>query len=392
MSDLNQHNDLLSEVLTLSLTQSERNYPVIIRSGVLPEIVKLVGAVLPKTKKIVVVSDETLSTLYGDKLNTSFDTSSIDIEWCVLECGEEHKTLASVQRIYEACQKFGVQRQDAILALGGGVVGDMAGFAAATYLRGVHYIQCPTTLLAQVDSSVGGKTGVNLPSTKNAVGAFYQPHLVLADTDTLSTLPEREWHAGLGEVLKYALIEKTVTPHITDDTSLYTWLIDHSEALKNNSSQSSLLWAEMVTRCCSIKADVVMQDERETTGARALLNLGHTFAHAIESLTNYQSYRHGEAVSIGMAMALAFSKQQNQITEDDYQRALDLLSAYGLPVLLREPTGTFSVDAFLEVMHHDKKNTSSHITLIVPVSPLGSVIKQNDVTDAQIKTGLTDFL
>ena len=259
----------------------------------------------------------------------------------VLPDGEEHKTLEDLQGVYHYLLERNIGRDACLVAVGGGVVGDMTGFAAATYMRGVRFVQVPTTLLAQVDASVGGKTGVNHPLGKNMIGAFWQPQAVLIDPATLATLPDRELRSGLAEVIKYGLL---------GDASFFAWLEEHIEAVLAREPEEL---AQAIETSCACKARVVEADELESSGQRALLNLGHTFAHAIETEQNYVQWLHGEAVACGMVMVADLSVRQGWLEPAQAERARTLIERAGLPVRLPEDLG---VDRLQEHMRHDKKN------------------------------------
>ena len=285
--------------------------------------------------------------------------------------GEEVKTLATVERIYNGLLDAGAERSTAIFALGGGVVGDMAGFAAATYLRGVPFVQVPTTLLAQVDASVGGKTGVNLPRGKNLVGAFYQPEAVLVDTATLGTLPERELRAGLAEVIKYGLIR---------DPGFFGWLEHHLQALLDREPDPL---AEAIRRSCRNKAEVVADDEREN-GQRALLNLGHTFAHAIEAGTGYSPWLHGEAVAVGLVMAAEASWRLGRLSEADRDRTRALVEQAGLPTW---GPSDLPVDRYLALMAVDKKVAEGRVRFVL-LDAVGEALVTDDVPEEVLRDAI----
>ena len=294
------------------------------------------------------ITNEVVAPLYLDRLLAACGGG--DITTVVLPDGERHKTLDTISGIYDQLLAGGIDRKSTLVALGGGVVGDITGFAAATWLRGVRYIQIPTTLLAQVDSSVGGKTGVNLPLGKNMIGAFHQPACVIADMDTLQTLPGREVRAGLAEVLKYGLI---------NDADFFDWLANHAAGLL--ALEGDLL-AEAVARCCRAKADIVARDERES-GVRALLNLGHTFGHAIEAAAGYGAWLHGEAVAAGMVMAADLSHRLGWLEAQAARRIRDVLEGdFGMPVI---PPADISTDRYLELMASDKKAEQGRIRFVL---------------------------
>jgi 3-dehydroquinate synthase len=302
---------------TLRVELGERAYPIHIGERLLSDA----GLITPHLDqpRVAVVTNTTVAPLYLERLSAALRAAGVEVIGIVLEDGERYKDGTTLNRIYDALLEHRCDRKTALIALGGGVVGDLAGFAAATYMRGIPFIQVPTTLLAQVDSSVGGKTGINHPLGKNMIGAFYQPRLVLADTTVLATLPQRELSAGLAEVIKHGLIR---------DAAFVAWLEQNVERLLACDPRAL---AHAVGRCCEIKAAVVAEDERET-GVRALLNFGHTFGHAIESGLGYGAWLHGEAVAAGMAMAAGLSRSMGCIGQADVDRVTALLKRARLPV------------------------------------------------------------
>lgn len=331
--------------LTLTVPVAGRSYDIHIGHGLLADTAALTRR-LPDAK-LAIVTNTLVAPLYAAQIHAARGSRpTVDI---VLPDGEQHKTLATAERIFDVLVANRFARDDVLLALGGGVVGDICGFAAACYQRGVQFIQVPTTLLAQVDSSVGGKTGVNHPGGKNLIGAFHQPSSVIADTATLSSLPLRELRAGLAEVIKYGLI---------CDASFFEWLERHLSALLELEPQAV---AYAVHRCCAIKADIVGRDEREQ-GERALLNLGHTFGHAIETVTGYQTWLHGEAVAAGLAMAASMSAHAGWMPQSDVERVFRLLERAGLRT---EARGEVSPVAAREAMAIDKKVQSGRLRLIL---------------------------
>jgi 3-dehydroquinate synthase len=307
-------------------------------------------------RQVMVVTNETVGPLYLDKVLAALD--GYRVETVVLPDGEQFKTLDVLNQIYDALLTAHFDRRCTLLALGGGVVGDMTGFAAATYQRGVNFIQVPTTLLAQVDSSVGGKTGVNHPLGKNMIGAFHQPMCVIADTATLDTLPDRELSAGLAEVIKYGLV---------DDADFFAWLEANMDALVAR-DREALAYA--IERSCADKARVVAADEKES-GQRALLNLGHTFGHAIETGMGYGQWLHGEAVGAGMCMAADLSHRLGWIGDDDLSRITRLISRAGLPVA---PPPELTGERFLELMAVDKKVLDGQLRLVLLKGMCRSVV------------------
>jgi 3-dehydroquinate synthase len=328
----------------LGVQLGDRSYPILIGHGLLgrPD---LLAQHIP-ARDVLIVSNTIVAPLYLDRLTPGLAGKRV-VE-AILPDGESHKTLATVSRILDVLVTNRFARDCTVVALGGGVVGDMAGFAAACYQRGVAYVQVPTTLLAQVDSSVGGKTGVNHPGGKNLIGAFHQPAAVIADTDTLATLPPRELRAGLAEVIKYGLI---------CDAAFFAWLEDHMGELLAGDPAAL---AHVIRRSCEIKAEIVARDERET-GDRALLNLGHTFGHAIESATHYTQWLHGEAVGAGLLMAARMSHECGLVDAPDVARLKRLLERTGLPTHIAgvEP------NAALDHMRIDKKVKGGRMRLVL---------------------------
>jgi 3-dehydroquinate synthase len=319
-------------------------------------------------KDVLLVTNTTVGPLYADKLAAALaPRRCVEVE---LPDGEPHKTLANVSRILDVLitNRFG--RDACVVALGGGVVGDMAGFAAACYQRGIAFVQVPTTLLAQVDSSVGGKTGVNHPGGKNLIGAFHQPAAVFADTNSLNTLPDRELRAGLAEVIKYGLIV---------DRPFFDWLEAHAADLLARDPEAL---TQAIKRSCEIKAEIVGRDEREQ-GERALLNLGHTFGHAIESATNYSTWLHGEAVGAGMLLAADMSKRLGWVTAADVERVEGILRRFGLPV----DVSSLPASALAEKMKIDKKVAAGRIRLVL-LKDIGKSVVTGDYADAALRETL----
>src|SRR5688572_9902025 len=322
-------------------------------------------------KDVLLVTNTTVGPLYAARL-----TAALAPRRCVevvLPDGEAHKTLTNISRMLDVLVANRFARDCTVVALGGGVVGDMAGFAAACYQRGVAYIQVPTTLLAQVDSSVGGKTGVNHPGGKNLIGAFHQPRAVIADTATLSTLPARELRAGLAEVIKYGLIR---------DAAFFDWLEAHIEDLLARDAQAL---AHAIRRSCELKAEIVGRDEREH-GERALLNLGHTFGHAIESATGYKTWLHGEAVGTGMLMAASMSQACGVLDQGAVERLRRLLERTGLPLAAPDVAPQVALDH----MRIDKKVLAGHIRLVL-LRGIGSSYVTADYPEAALQTTLSSY-
>lgn len=328
---------------TLQVALGERSYPIHIGSGLLQTSMLAEQA----GPEVMLVSNTTVAPLYLQQVRDSLGDARVD--QVILEDGEQYKTLATLNQIFDGLLEHNHARTTTLVAVGGGVVGDMTGFAAACYQRGVAFIQVPTTLLAQVDSSVGGKTAVNHPLGKNMIGAFHQPRAVIIDTDVLATLESREYAAGLAEVIKYGLIR---------DADFFTWLEDNIDALLARDADALI---HCIETSCRIKAQVVAEDETEA-GVRAILNLGHTFGHAIETWTGYSSWLHGEAVATGMLMACRFSAQLGWLDPAITERAQALLSRCGLPV--EAPAGMRAND-FLSLMSHDKKVRHGQLRLVL---------------------------
>ncbi|MCH2340334.1 3-dehydroquinate synthase [Pseudomonas sp. NPDC047963] len=342
---------------TLQVDLGERSYPILIGEQLIDRGELLACHI--RGKQVAIVTNDTVAPLYLERLSNSL--AGFQVTPIVLPDGEAHKNWQTLQLIFDALLAARHDRNTTIIALGGGVIGDMAGFAAASYQRGVDFIQVPTTLLSQVDSSVGGKTGINHPLGKNMIGAFYQPQAVLIDTSTLATLPSRELSAGLAEVIKYGLI---------CDEPFLGWLEDNIDRLRAL-DQGAL--TEAIRRSCDAKAKVVGADEREA-GIRATLNLGHTFGHAIETHQGYGAWLHGEAVSAGTVMALEMSNRLGWISTLERDRAVHLLSRAGLPVV--PPAGMSSED-FLKHMAVDKKVLNGQLRLVL-LKRLGEAVVTGD--------------
>jgi 3-dehydroquinate synthase len=328
----------------------DRSYDIAIGSGLLGTPSAWAG--LPAASAALVVTNSTIAPLYLQRLRAAVAPHYRAVHDVVLPDGEEHKDWPTLNRIFDALLEKGCDRRTVLFALGGGVVGDMTGFAAASYMRGVPFVQVPTTLLAQVDSSVGGKTAINHPLGKNMIGAFYQPQRVVCDLDTLATLPERELSAGLAEVIKYGPIA---------DMAFLEWIEANIDALRRREPGAL---AHAVRRSCEIKAQVVGHDERES-GLRAILNFGHTFGHAIESGLGYGEWLHGEAVGCGMVMALRLSHRLGLVDEAFVQRVTALIARAGLPIV----GPALGADRYLALMGVDKKAEGGQIRFVVIERP-----------------------
>ncbi len=343
---------------TLTVGLGDRTYPIHIGEGLLARA-DLFLPHLPQ-RKVSVVTNTTVAPLYLETLSAALRSASVEVIPVVLPDGEQHKNWLTLNAIFDALLSNRCERKSAIIALGGGVVGDLAGFAAASYQRGVPFIQVPTTLLAQVDSSVGGKTAINHPLGKNMIGAFYQPGMVLADTGLLVTLPVRELSAGLAEVIKYGLIM---------DLPFLGWLEANMDNL-NKRDPSALAYA--VTRSCENKAAVVAADERES-GERALLNLGHTFGHAIEAGLGFGTWLHGEAVAAGTILAARLSARMGLLSADEVERIARLFERAGLPI----EAPSLGQERYLELMGHDKKVENGRLRLVL-LKSLGKAFMTSD--------------
>lgn len=351
---------------TLHVDLGERSYPIVIGRDLFADSDLLSRHV--SGRQVAIVSNETVAPLYVDRVRDALGERDLVTE-IVLPDGEQYKTLATLEGIFDRLLQEGHNRSTTLIAVGGGVVGDVTGFAAACYQRGVDYIQVPTTLLSQVDSSVGGKTAVNHPLGKNMIGAFYQPRCVLIDTTTLQTLPPREFAAGMAEVVKYGLI---------GDPDFYAWLTEHVSHLQ---AREEAALAEAIERSCANKAAVVAADEREG-GVRALLNLGHTFGHAIETAQGYGQWLHGEAVAAGMVLAAQLSEQLGWLASGDSDAVIELLQRLQLPTA---PPPEMTADQFLELMARDKKVIDGRLRLVL-LRSIGEAWVTDAVGEEQIRT------
>jgi 3-dehydroquinate synthase len=351
---------------------SDRSYDIEIGAGALTRIGEFIAA-RTKVSHAAVITDRNVDTPYARAVEERLVASGARVKRLVVEPGEATKSVASADRLWNELLAAGADRKTVVVAVGGGVVGDLAGFVAATFARGLSFIQVPTTLLAQVDSSVGGKVGVNLPGAKNMVGAFWQPLGVLVDTHTLNTLADREYRAGLAEVVKYGVIL---------DAEFFAWLESHVEEI-NRRDPAALEY--VIARCCRLKADVVEGDERETTGLRAVLNYGHTFCHAIEAVTGYGEYLHGEAVSIGMMCAARLAAALGRVDASFIARQKHLLSALHLPL----ETPAVDDEPLLAAMQHDKKVEHGRLRFVLPTR-LGHVELVGGVDPTLARAALRD--
>ena len=347
-------------MIDVKVELGRRSYDVVIGSGLLRS--EEVFSSVIQAKKALIVTNKTVAPLYLDELGKVMDVLKVDFITHLIEDGEKYKNADTLNQIYNCLIKNNLDRFSPIIALGGGVVGDVAGFAAATYQRGVPFVQVPTTLLAQVDSSVGGKTAINHQMGKNMIGAFYQPKAVIIDVRTLSSLPKRELSAGLAEVIKYGIIK---------DAKFFSWLENNLEYLLAG-NLDNLPYA--IEKSCRIKAEIVSQDEKEV-GSRALLNFGHTFGHAIEMYGNFEEFSHGEAVALGMLMAINLSMSVSGLNIEDAKRVQELIKQVLSEELLAKK---FDSKALYEMMSSDKKKTGDILNFVT--------IK--DIGEAQIKNDL----
>ncbi|MCI5211151.1 MAG: 3-dehydroquinate synthase [Candidatus Electrothrix sp. ATG2] len=356
-------------VVTVGL--DDRSYPIRISSGVMAEI----GADLRERKigkKYGVIADDTVAELYGTQCMQSLEAAGIRAELITFPHGEENKNMATVASLASELAQHGFDRGDALIALGGGVTGDITGFLAAAYMRGIPFVQVPTTLLSQVDSSVGGKTGVDLPEGKNLVGVFYQPQAVYIDTDVLRTLPPDELRGGLAEVIKYGVIH---------DAAFFSFLEEHRDAVL--ALQQDII-TQLIARCCTIKAWVVEQDEREG-GLRRILNFGHTIGHAVEAASNFQLI-HGKAVAIGMCAAADLAVRTGCLAAQDALRIRELVEQYELPVAI--PAG-LDRQLMKKYLLHDKKTVAGRVFYILPEA-VGKVVITDQVRKDDLDAVLMD--
>lgn len=361
---MRNNNKNAMQTVTVDFTPSseKRSYPIHIGHGILQQVDLIVSCL--SQKRVAIVSNTTIAPLYLDKLRTALEKQGIISVPIVLPDGEAHKNWETLNLIFDALLKNHCERNTAILALGGGVIGDLTGFAAATYLRGVPFIQIPTTLLAQVDSSVGGKTGINHPLGKNMIGAFYQPRMVLTDSATLNTLPDRELRAGLSEIIKYGLIR---------DPAFFDWLEQNMHRLL---ARDPLTLNEAIQRSCENKAEIVAADEKEN-GVRALLNLGHTFGHAIENGMGYGVWLHGEAVAAGIVLAAELSRRMKLISEAEVNRIRKIFLQAELPVAAPK----MPPEKYFQLMLLDKKVDAGRTRFVV-LNRIGEAVMRADIPPA----------
>jgi 3-dehydroquinate synthase len=350
---------------TLNVDLGERSYPIYIEAGILTDTGFLFDEI--PAPHIIIITTDVVAPLYLETVSSRFASMGRKVDVVVLPDGEAHKTLASFEQVMSKLLAMPASRSACIVALGGGVIGDLSGFVAACYQRGIDFVQIPTTLLSQVDSSVGGKTAVNHALGKNMIGAFYQPKAVYIDIDTLRTLPDREFSAGMAEVIKYGIIH---------DGDFFTWL-EQNIALIIKKDASALSY--MVARCCQIKADIVALDEREQN-VRALLNLGHTFGHAIEAEQGYGNWLHGEAVAAGMVIATELALQRGDVNLTDVERVSALIQAFSLPTAGPK---NMTAQTYITHMLRDKKALNNRMRFVLPTS-IGAAEVVDDVTEQML--------
>ena len=341
---------------SVEVTLAERSYSISIGTQTLSNMAEILTRQIASWTHTVLICDERISATLGKQVLESFQNDSMRVSCLTIPSGEEHKSAQSLTKLWGQMLAERTDRKSVVVAVGGGVVGDLAGFAAATFMRGLRFIQVPTTLLAMVDSSVGGKTGINLPEAKNMCGAFWQPQAVWIDTHCLQSLPDREFRSGLAEVVKYGVIM---------DETFFAYLETNVKAIL---ARDSSCIEHLVRRSCELKAQVVAADERETTGLRAILNFGHTFGHAIEATTDYGQYLHGEAISIGMMMAGRLALRLGMWTGECLERNERLLSAFHLPV----HRGSSTAKELMEAMQLDKKTEHGKLNFVLPTT-IGNV-------------------
>ncbi len=353
------------QIVPVNLEQ--RSYEIRIAAGHLHQLGTHLTARF-SSQRTFVVSDDNVGPHAATVVNALVQ-AGIQVSSVTIPHGEEQKSLASLSKLYDALAEYQADRQTSLLALGGGVVGDLAGFAAATFNRGLPLVMVPTTLLAMVDSSVGGKVGINHPHGKNLIGAFHQPKCVWIDTAVLDTLPEREYRSGLAEVVKYGVIL---------DEAFFGWLQQNVPAIIQRDHAAL---EHVIARCCQLKAHIVEQDEFETKGLRAILNYGHTFAHAFEKVAGYGNLLHGEAVAIGMICASHLARQRGMVEDSITRRQSALLKQFLLPI---QPDTTWPITAILESMKHDKKTHSGQLRFVLP-HQIGQVESGISVTEAEVR-------
>lgn len=355
----------------VEVSLAQRSYSIDISSGQFDQFAGAIETAIDDVSHAIVIADEAIDMKWAASLARSFDSTKVRLSKTTVPSGEPSKSMEYFERLLQWILQEGGDRRSVVVAIGGGVIGDLAGYVAASFTRGIRFVQVPTTLLAMVDSSVGGKTGINLPGAKNMVGAFWQPSLVLIDTSVLSTLPDRSYFSGLAEVVKYGVIE---------EAEFFEWLEANATRLIDRDDQSL---RHAIEESCQCKAKVVGEDERETSGRRAILNYGHTFAHAIEATAGYGTLLHGEAVSIGMQMAARLAIDLGMTSGDLLERQTKLLQACRLPVTF----GAADAEKMLPVMMRDKKVAHGKLRFILPTE-IGMVELVGGVDEAAVRRAI----
>lgn len=350
---------------TLTVDLGERSYPIYIKAGILKDAGFLFSEI--RSTHVIIITNEVVAPLYLAQLTQLLEAQNKRINHIVIPDGESEKTLHNFEFILSEMLSMPASRTVCVVALGGGVIGDLSGFVSACYQRGVDFVQVPTTLLSQVDSSVGGKTAVNHPLGKNMIGAFYQPKAVYIDTETLRSLPDREFAAGMAEVIKYGIIY---------DDAFFAWIESSLEAIKAKEPEAL---SYMIARCCEIKAQIVALDEHERN-VRALLNLGHTFGHAIEAEQGYGNWLHGEAVSAGMVIASILANMRGDVSSSDVDRIKAVLSVFALPVCGPK---NMNAQAYIRHMKRDKKAVDNNMRFVLPIG-IGKAQVVDDVSEKEL--------
>ena len=365
--------------LNVAIPRNERSYDILF-----DDLLKIHTSLkrLNLGRKVLILSQAGIPEQFLNRLKSALQYH-YEIHTLVLDNGEKNKNFFSYQLIVQNLLNHKFERKDTIMALGGGVIGDMGGFAAATYYRGINYIQVPTTLLSMIDSSVGGKTGINVPEGKNLVGAFYQPKLVYIDVAHLETLPDKEFKSGLGELIKYALLGKQWDSLIVDDEddTFFDFLDRNHEAIKDRDPE---ILNKIIRHCLQIKANIVINDEREA-GVRMHLNLGHTFGHALEEVTNFERYSHGEAVAIGIVCACYLSEQIDIFSHIHTNKVIELMKSFDMDYQIPED---IDLNALMESMKHDKKIEQGQLKFILPRERIGSISTIKDIAPKLVKKAL----
>jgi len=357
---------------TVHVNLDPRSYDIEIGSGNLRDVVKFCDAEQEDAHSVI-ITDANIDDLYSEPVADALAEAGSEVDVLVVEPGEASKAAEVAAELWDQMLDLGSDRKSVVIAVGGGVVGDLAGFVAATFARGVRFVQVPTTLLAQVDSSVGGKVGINLPGGKNMVGAFWQPRGVVIDVDVLQSLPDREYRAGLAEVVKYGVIQ---------DVDFFAHLEVNVDPIH---AREPKVLTGIIERCCRLKADVVEQDECDKTGLRAILNYGHTFCHAFEAATDYDQLLHGEGVAIGMMCAARLAQRMGRVDGEFVERQRALLEAFGLPLAVPE----VEHDELIELMYRDKKVDRGKLRFVLP-SRMGHVECVGDVQTDDIRAALAE--